>query len=142
MSTFFAKKAEYTRKEWQLVDAKGEVLGRLASRISRILTGKNRPDYTSHVETGDGVIVVNAKEIRVTGNKAEDKTYKFYSGYPGGLKERNFERVMQEDPTYALKHAVKGMLPKNRLGRRMLTRLLIYAGPTHPHQAQLARKKS
>src|SRR5437773_10737976 len=111
MSTFFANKKDYTNKKWQLIDARGQVVGRLAARISRILMGKNEADYTPHVETGNGVIVVNAAEVIVTGNKAKDKKYKFYSGYPGGLKEKAFERVIVEDPTYALKHAVKGMLP-------------------------------
>ena len=138
MSTFFAKPKDYSgQKKWHLIDAKGEILGRLASRISRILTGKIRPDYTAHVETGDGVIVINAKEIRVTGTKIKTKLYKNFSGYPGGLRERTFERVMSEDPTYILKHAVKGMLPKSRLGRRMATHLLVYPDATHPHQAQL-----
>lgn len=142
MSTFFANKRDYKEKKWHLIDAKGEVVGRLASRISRILTGKIRTDFTPHVETGDGVIVINAGEVRVTGRKASDKIYKNYSGFPGGLKERTFERVMREDPTYALKHAVKGMLPKSRLGKRMITHLLVYAGAEHPHSAQLAGKSA
>lgn len=136
MSTFFANKKNYTDKKWQVIDAKGLVLGRLASKISRILNGKDKVDYTPHVETGDGVIVLNASQIRVTGTKLKTKIYKNYSGYPGGLKERTYERVMREDPTYALKHAVKGMLPKSRLGKRMITRLLVYAGNEHPHTAQ------
>ena len=138
MSTFFANKKDYTQKKWQVMDAHDQIVGRLATRISRILMGKNKTDYTPHVETGEGVIVINAAGVRVTGNKAKAKIYKNYSGYPGGQRERTFERVMREDPTYVLKHAVKGMLPKNRLGSRMLTHLLIYAGGDHPHQAQLA----
>ena len=136
MTTFFANKKDYQNKKWQVIDARGQVVGRLAARISRILMGKNEADYTPHVETGDGVIVVNAGEVIVTGNKAKDKKYKFYSGYPGGLKEKAFERVIVEDPTYALKHAVKGMLPKSRLGKKMITRLLLYKGSEHPHIAQ------
>jgi large subunit ribosomal protein L13 len=136
MSTYFANKKDFTEKKWQVVDAKGEVVGRLAARIARILMGKNDPRYTPHVETGDGVIVINAAEVRVTGTKFKTKMYKAYSGFPGGLKERTFERVMKEDPTYVLMHAVKGMLPKSRLGKRMITHLLVYAGAEHPHQAQ------
>ena len=136
MSTYFANKKDFTEKKWQVVDAKGEIVGRLATRIARILMGKNDPHYTPHVETGDGVIVINASQVRMTGNKPKDKLYKNYSGYPGGLKERTFERVMKEDPTYILKHAVKGMLPKSRMGKKMITHLLIYAGAEHPHQAQ------
>ena len=136
MSTYFANKKDFSQKKWQVVDARGEVVGRLATRVAMILMGKNDPQYTPHVETGDGVIVINASELRVTGNKAKDKLYKNYSGFPGGLKERTFERVMKEDPTYVLMHAVKGMLPKSRLGKRMLTHLLVYAGAEHPHQAQ------
>ena len=136
MSTYFANKKDFTEKKWQVVDARGEIVGRLATRIARILMGKTDPQYTPHVETGDGVIVINASELRVTGNKAKDKMYKNYSGFPGGLKERPFERVLKEDPAYIMMHAVKGMLPKSRLGKRMLTHLLVYAGAAHPHQAQ------
>ena len=136
MSTFFANKKDYLDKKWQIVDAQGQVVGRLASRISRILMGKTRTDYTPHVETGDGVIVINASEVRVTGTKNKTKIYTSFSGYPSGIKRRTFERVMQEDPTFAIKHAVKGMLPKSRLGKSMITRLLVYAGSEHPHSAQ------
>ena len=117
--------------------ARGQVVGRLASRISMILMGKNDPHYTPHVETGEGVIVINAKDVLVTGNKAKAKIYKNFYGFPSGQRERTFERVMAEDPTYALKHAVKGMLPKSRLGKRMITHLLVYPGSDHPHQAQV-----
>ena len=137
MSTFFVKPAEVKEKRWQVIDARGQVVGRLAAKISRILNGKNNTDYTPHVETGDGVIVINAKDVVVTGTKAKTKIYKNYSGYPSGQRERTFERVMSEDPTYALKHAVKGMLPKSRLGKRMITRLLVYPGADHPHAAQV-----
>lgn len=141
MSTFFVKKEDAINPKWHVVDAKGEVLGRLASRISQILMGKHRPEYTPHTLSGDGVVVINASGIRVTGKKAESKVYKFYSGYPSGLREVNFENMMKKDPSYALKHAVKGMLPKSRLGRRMITRLLVYANAEHPHGAQLAAGK-
>lgn len=141
MSTFFVNKKDVKDKKWQLIDAQGQVVGRLAARISRILTGKNKTDYTPHVETGEGVVVVNASRIIVTGNKAKDKIYKFYSGYPSGQREVTYERMMQKDPTYALKHAVKGMLPKSRLGKRMITRLRIYSGTDHPHSAQIQPKR-
>ncbi len=136
MTTFFANKKNYQDKKWQVVDARGQVVGRLATQISRILSGKNKTDFTPNVETGDGVIVINAKDVIVTGNKVKDKIYKNFSGYPSGQRERTYERVMKEDPTYILKHAVKGMLPKSRLGKRMITRLLVYVGNEHPHSAQ------
>ena len=136
MTTFFANKKDFTDKKWQVVDARGQIVGRLATRVARILMGKNNPQYTPHVDTGDGVIVINAADVRVTGNKVKDKLYKNYSGFPSGLKERTFERVMKEDPTYIFKHAVKGMLPKSRMGKKMITHLLVYAGSQHPHQAQ------
>ncbi|MBI4432555.1 MAG: 50S ribosomal protein L13 [Candidatus Omnitrophica bacterium] len=136
MTTFYANKKDYQEKKWRVVDAQGQILGRLASRISRILLGKTRTDFTPHVDTGDGVIVVNAKEILVTGNKIKEKIYKNYSGFPSGQRERTFERVMREDPTFAIKHAVKGMLPKTRMGRKLSTHLLVYAGSEHPHAAQ------
>ncbi len=136
MSTFFANKKDYQEKEWEVLDASNQIVGRLASKIAMILMGKNDPHFTPHVETGHGVIVINASGLRVTGDKAKNKKYKFFSGFPGGLKEKTFERVLKEDPGYTLKHAVKGMLPKSRLGRRMLTHLLVYPGAEHPHQAQ------
>lgn len=136
MSTKMVFKQDVKEKKWQVIDAKGQIVGRLAARISRILMGKTRPDWTPFTETGDGVIVVNAAEVRVTGTKAKTKIYKNFSGFPSGQRERTFERVMKEDPTYALKHAVKGMLPKSRLGKRMITRLLVYPGADHPHSAQ------
>lgn len=136
MPTYFVNKKDTLDKKWHLIDARGEVVGRLAAKISRILSGKNKTDFTPNVEMGDGVIVINAKDVRVTGAKAKNKIYKNYSGYPSGQRERTFERVMKEDPTYALKHAVKGMLPKSRLGKSMITRLLVYAGTEHPHSAQ------
>ena len=136
MGTFFANKKDFTDKKWQVVDASGQVVGRLASRVAMMLMGKNDPHFTPHVDTGLGVIVLNASQVRVTGSKAKTKVYKNFSGYPSGLKQRVFERVMKEDPTYVVKHAVKGMLPKSRLGKKMITRLLVYAGSEHPHQAQ------
>lgn len=141
MPTFFVKKQDVKEKNWQVIDARGEIVGRLAARISRILMGKTRPDYTPHTETGDGVIVVNSSQVIVTGSKAKTKIYKNFSGFPSGQRERTFERVMNEDPTYALRHAVKGMLPKSRLGSKMISRLLVYAGAEHPHQAQTQKSQ-
>ena len=142
MSTFFVNKKDVKDKKWQVVDARGQVVGRLAAKISRILMGKNSPDYTPHVETGEGVIVINAKDVMMTGNKPKAKMYKFYSGYPSGQRETSFEKIMQVDATYPLWHAVKGMLPKSRLGKKMITRLLVYPDAQHPHQAQLAANNS
>lgn len=136
MGTFFANKKDFQQKKWEIVDAQDQVVGRLAARVSRILMGKTDPQYTPHVETGHGVIVINASKVRITGDKAKTKLYKNFSGYPGGLKERTYERVMAEDPTYIVKHAVKGMLPKSRLGKSMITRLLVYKDAAHPHAAQ------
>lgn len=137
--TYMAKKEEmdeqWTRK-WYLVDAEDQVLGRLASRIAEILQGKHKPIYTPHVDTGDYIVVINAGKIRVTGNKLEQKLYRSYSGYPGGLKEVDLEHVLKENPTLPLKMAVKRMLPKNKLGRKMLKKLKVFPGEEHPHQAQ------
>lgn len=142
MSTFFIKDTDPKYKNWQLIDARGQIVGRLATQIAMVLMGKNKPTYTPHVESGDGVVVINAAHVRVTGNKAKQKEYKFYSGYPSGQRTRTFEKIMVEDPTHALTHAVKGMLPKSRLGKRMITHLLVYPEAAHPHQAQLASGKS
>lgn len=136
MSTTFLTPQTLGEKHWVTINADGQIVGRLAVRVARILMGKTRPQYTPHADTGDGVIVTNCSKLRVTGNKAKEKTYKFFSGYPSGLREKNFEAMIQEDPTYTLYHAVKGMLPKSRLGKLMITRLLLYPGAEHPHQAQ------
>ena len=140
MGTYYANPKDFETKNWRLVDAKDQIVGRLASRISRILMGKDKTAYTPHVDCGDGVIVVNASKVRISGTKAKTKLYKNYSGYPSGLRERTFERVMKEEPTFVLKSAVKGMLPKSRLGRKMITHLLLYAGNEHPHSAQKPKK--
>lgn len=123
-------------RNWYLVDAEDEVLGRLASRIASVLMGKHKPDYTDFLDTGDFVIVVNAEKIRLTGKKWDDKVYYSHSGYPGGLKQTTARRVRDEHPERLLHMAVRGMLPKNKLGRKMLTRLRVYEGAEHPHQAQ------
>ena len=121
---------------WHLVDADNLVLGRLASRLAMILQGKHKPGYERHIRTGDNVVVINASKIRVTGKKMDDKFYKFFSGYPSGNREVPLKDMIVEQPEYPLTHAVKGMLPKNSLGHRMLERLKVYADADHPHKAQ------
>jgi large subunit ribosomal protein L13 len=138
MKTYNAKPGEVAR-EWYLVDADGQTLGRLATRIADTLRGKRKPQYTPHVDTGDFVIVVNAEKIAVTGNKLDQKRYYRHSGYPGGLRTRTLREQLERRPTEVLRKAVKGMLPKNRLAHRQLTKLKIYAGPEHPHAAQNPR---
>ncbi len=135
MKTFVAKPAEIERK-WYVVDAEGKTLGRLASQIAAILRGKHKPIYTPHVDTGDYVIVINADKIEVTGKKRQNKMYRWHSGYLGGLKERTFTEMMQKQPEKIVYKAVKGMLPKNSLGRQMLRKLRVYVGEEHGHQAQ------
>lgn len=130
-------KASTVDRKWYVVDAEGQTLGRMASQIAHILRGKHKPIYTPHVDTGDFVIVVNADKINVTGNKGTQKMYRRHSGYPGGLKSITFNEMMDKDPTRAIYFAVKGMLPHNRLGRAMLKKLKVYAGPDHPHAAQM-----
>lgn len=124
------------QREWYVVDAAGQTLGRLAARVARILRGKHKPTYSPSVDTGDFVIVVNAEKIHVTGRKLDQKIYYRYSGYPGGLKEITLRNLLQRHPTRVIEHAVRGMLPKNRLGRQMFKKLKVYAGPDHPHAAQ------
>jgi large subunit ribosomal protein L13 len=135
MKTYSAKPGEITR-EWYLVDAEGKTLGRLATQIADTLRGKRKPQFTPHVDTGDFVVVVNAEKIHVTGNKLDQKRYYRHSGYPGGLKSRTLREQLDRRPTEVLRVAVKGMLPKNRLARQQITKLKIYAGPEHPHEAQ------
>lgn len=135
MKTYFAT-PENVEQKWYVVDAADKVLGRLASQIAKYLRGKHKPEYTPHTDTGDYIVVINASQIKVTGNKAQDKIYYTHSGYPGGLKETPFEKVHAKDATHAIEHAVKGMLPKNPLGRAMLRKLKVYAGAEHPHDAQ------
>jgi large subunit ribosomal protein L13 len=135
MKTFVPKLKEITR-DWHVVDAEGQVLGRLASRIASILMGKEKPTYTRFLDCGDFVIVVNAEKVRLTGKKLSNKLYYRHSGYPGGLKQMNAAEVLRKHPERLIRSAVKGMLPKNKLGRKMLLKLKIYAGGDHPHQAQ------
>jgi large subunit ribosomal protein L13 len=135
MKTFSAKPAE-VRRDWYVVDATGKTLGRLSTEIARRLRGKHKPEYTPHVDTGDYIVVVNAEKIRVTGNKLKDKMYHHHTGYIGNLKSTNLEKLLEEAPERALQYAVKGMLPKGPLGRKMLGKLRVFAGPEHNHAAQ------
>ncbi len=133
--TYFAK-ARRGKVRWRLLDADGWVLGRLAARASRVLTGKDCPDYTSHVEHRDGLVIVNADKVRLTGRKLDQKFYRHYTGYPGGLKQISAREQLATHPENLVREAVLGMLPKNRLGERMARRLKVYIGSTHPHTAQ------
>ena len=135
MKTFSAKPAE-VRRDWFVVDATGKTLGRLSTEIAHRLRGKHKPEFTPHVDTGDYIVVVNAEKIRVTGNKLKDKMYHHHTGYIGNLKSTNLEKLLEEHPERALEYAVKGMLPRGPLGRKMLTKLRVFAGPEHDHAAQ------
>ena len=139
MKTYVAN-AENRQRDWYVVDAEGKTLGRLATQIADALRGKRKPEYTPHCDTGDFVVVVNAEKIRVTGNKLNDKIYYRHSGYPGGLRSRTLAEMLERRPEEVIRKAVKGMLPRNRLGRQQLTKLKVYAGPEHPHEAQLPKQ--
>lgn len=141
MKTFSAK-PETVKRDWYVVDATDKTLGRISTEIASRLRGKHKPIYTPHVDTGDYIVVVNADKVRVTGNKAKDKMYHRHSGFPGGLKSMNFQDLMDQKPTKAIELAVKGMLPRNPLGRQMLTKLKVYAGSEHPHAAQQPQELS
>jgi large subunit ribosomal protein L13 len=135
MKTYQAKKEELDR-QWYLVNADGKVLGRLAVELAKILRGKNKPTFTTYVDTGDFVVLVNAEKIVLTGKKMKDKIYYHHTGHPGGIKGVSAEKLLAKKPTEVIRKAVKGMLPKNTLGREMLQKLKVYAGPNHPHEAQ------
>ncbi len=135
MGTYAVKQTDIQRK-WYLVDAQGQVLGRLASRVAQILRGKHKPLYSPHLDVGDHVVVINAEKIRVTGKKFSQKQYYYHTGYPGGLRSVPFSKCLSEKPTRVLEKAIKGMLPHNKLGRKMFGKLRVYAGPEHPHRAQ------
>jgi len=135
MKTFSAKPAE-VRRDWYVVDAAGKTLGRLSTEIARRLRGKHKPEYTPHIDTGDYIVVVNAEKIRVTGNKLKDKMYHHHTGYIGNLKSIPLEKMLDETPERAIQLAVKGMLPRGPLGRQMLRKLRVFAGPLHSHEAQ------
>jgi large subunit ribosomal protein L13 len=135
MKTLMAKNGQIERK-WYLIDASGKTLGRLASKIAHILRGKHKPEFTPHVDTGDYIVVINAEKVTVTGKKFTNKLYERYTGYPGGLKTISFDKLQNRFPARIIEKAVKGMLPKNPLGYAMLSKLKVYAGATHPHNAQ------
>jgi len=140
MSTFFARKEDVANgtidRKWWIVDAQGQTLGRMSTQIAQVLRGRHKPIYTPHVDVGDFVVVINAAKVEVTGSKRQTKKYYAYSGYPGGLREESFENVVAKDATRVIEHAVRGMLPKNRLARRQITKLKVYTGAEHPHAAQ------
>ena len=138
MKTYTVKLSDI-EPQWHVIDASGRTLGRLATEVATLLMGKHKPIYTPHLNTGDFVVVTNAAKVRVTGKKAQQKVYYRHSGYPGGFRSTTFNRMMETHPTRAIEYAVKGMLPKNRLGRDMLKRLKAYSGDTHPHQAQVGK---
>lgn len=135
MKSFVAKPLEIKR-EWYIVDAEDKTLGRLASEVASILRGKRKPIYTPHVDTGDHVIIINAEKVAVTGKKRDQKMYRHHTGYVGNLKEMTFKDMLEKKPTKIIEQAVKGMLPKNSLGRQMIKKLHVYAGPEHTHEAQ------
>ncbi len=135
MKTYVAN-SETRERNWVLVDANGQTLGRLATQLANALRGKNKPEYTPHVDTGDFVVVINAEKISVTGNKRADKRYYRHSGYPGGIRSRTLAEMLERQPEEVIRKAVKGMMPRNRLARKQLTKLKVYAGPDHPHAAQ------
>jgi large subunit ribosomal protein L13 len=139
MATFVPKK-ESAEHQWLLVDAEGETLGRLSTFVATRLMGKHRPTWSPSVDTGDFVVVVNAEKVKLTGRKTERKIYRWHTGYPGGLKQISAGKLLREKPTRVLELAIRGMLPKNRLGRKVRNKLKVYAGPEHPHQAQQPRK--
>ena len=135
MNTYMANPDKIERK-WYVVDAEGQTLGRLSSEIAKVLRGKNKPEYTPHVDTGDFVIVINAAKVKVTGKKETDKIYLHHTGYPGGLKSASFKELMEKDPRIVIEHAVRGMLQHNTLGAEQFNKLKVYAGAEHPHAAQ------
>ena len=135
MKTYATKQSEITRS-WRVVDADGATLGRLATKVAAILRGKHKPSFSPHLDTGDPVIVVNAAKVRVTGNKLQAKNYVRHSGYPGGLRSETLEQLLARRPEEVVRRAVRGMLPRNRLGEQMSRKLHVYAGPEHPHAAQ------
>ncbi|MBN1797792.1 MAG: 50S ribosomal protein L13 [Spirochaetales bacterium] len=136
MRTIFAKKKDITHK-WYLVNAEGKTLGRVAAKVVPVLRGKQKPIYTPHLEVGDKIVIINAGKIKVTGRKLQQKNYYHHTGYPGGIKTESLAKVIQRKPTFPLEHAIKGMLPKGRLGRKLFKNVKVYAGSDHPHSAQM-----
>jgi large subunit ribosomal protein L13 len=139
MKTIFVNPKEFVRK-WYLVDAEGKTLGHLASRVAMLLRGKHKPYFTPHQDTGDSVIIINAEKVALTGRKRTNKIYYRHSGYPGGLKAESFDKAIIRKPTFPVEHAIRGMLPKNRLGRKLFRNVKVYAGAKHPHGAQKPEK--
>ena len=135
MKSYMAQ-PETVERKWYVVDAEGMVLGRLAAQVAMILRGKNKPTFTPNVDTGDYVIIVNCDKVKLTGKKAEQKFYRYHTGYVGGLKEVRYDKLMETKPEFAVRKAVKGMLPKNSIGRKMISKLFVYSGPEHKHEAQ------
>lgn len=137
MKTYMAKASDQASRTWHVVDAKDQVLGRMSTRIARVLQGKHKPTYTPHIDMGDFVVVINADKVRVTGKKAEQKTYPYYTGWRGGLKARTFKDMIARDSTWVIQQAVKRMLPKTKMGKTMLSKLKTYPGADHPHGSQM-----
>ena len=135
----YSTKASEIKREWHVIDAADQVLGRLATRVIRLLMGKHKPIFTRNLDTGDYVVILNADKVRVTGNKAKQKVYYRHSGYPGGLKTITYEKLMETKPTRIIEHAVKGMLPHTKLGNSMMKKLRVYVGDVHPHLGQLKK---
>jgi len=136
VKTYSVKASEITR-DWHLVDATDQVLGKLATDVAQLLMGKHKPIFSRHIDTGDHVVVINAKKVKVTGNKMKQKTYYRHTGYPGGLKSTNLESLLEKYPERVIEHAVRGMIPHNKLGDQIIKKLRVYAGPEHPHQSQV-----
>ena len=135
MRSYVAKPSDI-EKTWYVIDAEGQTLGRLATEAATLLRGKHKPTFTPHIDTGDYVIIINAEKVEVTGKKRKDKIYRHYTGFPGGVREVSFERLLEKKPEEIVRHAVKGMMPNGRLGRQMYKKLKVFNGPEHPHQAQ------
>ena len=137
----YSPKAKDIERKWWVIDAADKTLGKIATQVANLLRGKHKPIYAPHIDTGDYVVVINAAKVKVTGKKAEQKTYYRHSGYPGGLKSQNFEQLISKDPARVIELAVKGMVPHNNLGRAMFKKLKVYAGNEHPHQAQVSFRR-
>jgi len=140
LSTFIASEEKAKDKKWYLIDAKGKILGRLATQVATILSGKNKPEYTPFMDLGDYVVIINAEKIKVTGDKLKGKIYRYHSFYPGGLKSTTLEVLLEKKPEFVVKKAIQGMIPHTKLGRTMIKKLKVYRGENHPHQAQKLEK--
>ena len=136
MKTYSVKASEITR-EWHLIDAEDKILGKVATEVAKLLMGKHKPTFSRHIDVGDNVVVINAAKIKVTGDKGQQKLYYRHTGYPGGLRSENLDNVLKKHPERVIEHAVRGMIPHNRLGDQIIKKLRVYAGPEHPHQSQI-----